>query len=59
VHNLRMAARDYTDVYDRCGLLTPKTMLGHCIHLNACAIDTIGIAVGLGSDVAAGLELKV
>ena len=24
---------DYTDVYDRAGLLTPKTVLGHCIHL--------------------------
>src|SRR5436305_14662268 len=29
VHNLHMSARDYTDVYERCGLLTPKTMLGH------------------------------
>ena len=27
-------ARDYTDVYDRCGLLTPRTVLGHCIHLS-------------------------
>ena len=39
VHNLHMAARDYTDVYEKCGLLTPKTMLGHCIHLNAREID--------------------
>src|ERR1043165_6979560 len=89
VHNLHMAARDYTDVYDTCGLLTPKTMLGHCIHLNAREIDAIataqssvahcptsnlflgsglikldqlmnaGIAVGLGSDVAAGPELNM
>ena len=89
VHNLHMAARDYTDVYERCGLLTPKTMLGHCIHLNTREIDAIaaaqsniahcptsnfflgsgllkldrlmnaGIAVGLGSDVAAGPELNL
>jgi guanine deaminase len=89
VHNLHMAARDYTDVYERCGLLTPKTMLGHCIHLNPREIDAIaaaqanvahcptsnlflgsgllkldrlmsaGIAIGLGSDVAAGPELNM
>ncbi|PYJ85166.1 MAG: hypothetical protein DME70_10020 [Verrucomicrobia bacterium] len=89
VRNLHMAARDYTDVYEKCGLLTPKTMLGHCIHLNTREIDTIaaaqsniahcptsnfflgsgllkldqllnaGIAIGLGSDVAAGPELNM
>ncbi|HSP45099.1 MAG TPA: guanine deaminase [Chthoniobacterales bacterium] len=89
VHNLHMAARDYTDVYERCGLLTSKMMLGHCIHLNAREIDAIataqsnvahcptsnlflgsglikldellnaGIAIGLGSDVAAGPELNM
>ncbi len=26
-------ARDYTDVYEQCGLLGPRTVLGHCIHL--------------------------
>ena len=26
-------AQDYTDVYDKAGLLGPKTILGHCIHL--------------------------
>jgi guanine deaminase len=89
VHNLHMAARDYTDVYERCGLLTPKMMLGHCLHLNTREIDAIaaaqsniahcptsnlflgsgllklerlmnaGIAIGLGSDVAAGPELNM
>src|SRR4051795_5804044 len=34
VHHLFMTARDYTHVYETCGLLTPKTVLGHCIHLN-------------------------
>ncbi len=27
-------AQDYTDVYDRAGLLTPRSVLGHCIHLS-------------------------
>ena len=34
IRHLFPAAADYTDVYARCGMLTPKTMLGHCIHLN-------------------------
>ncbi len=89
VHHLHMSARDYTDVYEKCGLLTPKTMLGHCLHLSAREIDAIataqaniahcptsnlflgsgllkldqllqaGIAIGLGSDVAAGPELNM
>jgi guanine deaminase len=27
-------AADYTDVYEKFGLLTPRTMLGHCLHLS-------------------------
>ncbi len=27
-------ALDYTDVYDAAGLLGPRTVLGHCIHLS-------------------------
>jgi guanine deaminase len=27
-------ARDYTDVYHGCGLLTPRTVLGHGVHLS-------------------------
>ena len=27
-------APDYTGIYQDCGLLGPKTLLGHCIHLN-------------------------
>lgn len=27
-------ARDYTDVYDRAGLLTPRSILAHCIHMS-------------------------
>ncbi len=89
VHHLFMGARDYTHVYEQCGLLTPKTVLGHCIHLNPREIAAIaatqaniahcptsnlflgsglmkldqlmkaGIAIGLGSDVAAGPELNM
>jgi guanine deaminase len=89
VHHLYMGAHDYTHVYEKCGLLTPKTVLGHCIHLNPREIAAIaaaqssvahcpssnlflgsglikldqllkaGIAVGLGSDVAAGPELNM
>jgi guanine deaminase len=42
-------ARDYTDVYDRCGLLTPRTILGHCIHLSTLERETIAAA---GSSIA-------
>jgi guanine deaminase len=89
VHHLYMGARDYTHVYEKCGLLTPKMVLGHCIHLKPREIEAIavaqanvahcptsnlflgsglmkldqlqkaGIAVGLGSDVAAGPELNM
>ena len=89
VHNLYMTAQDYTDVYDKAGILTAKTVLGHCIHLSEREFETIaarrasvahcptsnlflgsglirlnelmraGIAVGLGSDVAAGPELNM
>jgi guanine deaminase len=89
VHHLFMGAHDYTHVYEKCGLLTSKTVLGHCIHLKPREIEAIavaqanvahcptsnlflgsglmkldqlmkaGIAVGLGSDVAAGPELNM
>ena len=34
VRHLFSKAKDYTDVYDKAGLLGPKTILGHCIHLS-------------------------
>ncbi|ARB47230.1 amidohydrolase family protein [Alloalcanivorax xenomutans] len=34
-------ALDYTDVYDRAGLLTPRTVLGHCIHLSQREYHTL------------------
>ncbi len=49
VHHLYMWARDYTDVYDKCGLLGPKSMLGHCLHLSDDEIKTLATT---GSNVA-------
>ncbi|MCF6228326.1 MAG: amidohydrolase family protein [Planctomycetes bacterium] len=34
VKNAFPDAKSYTDVYDRVGLLTPRTLLAHCIHLD-------------------------
>ncbi len=34
VRNQFTWAADYTDVYDKCGLLGPRTVLAHCIHLS-------------------------
>jgi guanine deaminase len=44
VHHLYMNARDYTHVYEKCGLLTAHTVLGHCIHLNPREIAAIAAA---------------
>ena len=41
-------ALDYTDVYEKCGLLTPRTVLGHCLHLSdreRAAIAAAGASV--------------
>jgi guanine deaminase len=35
-------AADYTDVYERFGLLTQKSLMGHCIHLSAREIGRMG-----------------
>lgn len=34
-------SRDYTQVYEHYGLLGPKTLLGHCIHLTDAEIAAI------------------
>lgn len=34
VRQLFPQAKDYTDVYDRFGLIGPKSLFGHCIHLS-------------------------
>ena len=42
-------ASDYTDVYHACGLLTARTVLGHCVHLSAAERAMLAAA---GSSVA-------
>jgi guanine deaminase len=37
-------ASDYTCVYEECGMLGMKTILGHCLHLNRREIDAIAAA---------------
>ena len=34
-------SKDYTDVYDRYGLLGPKALFGHCIHLSEREADAL------------------
>ena len=34
VRHLFSKSKDYTDVYDKAGLLGPKTILAHCVHLS-------------------------
>ena len=34
-------SKDYTDVYGHYGLLGPKALLGHCIHLSAREADAL------------------
>ncbi|ATU91111.1 guanine deaminase [Phyllobacterium zundukense] len=34
-------SRDYTQVYEHYGLLGPKTLLGHCIHLTDAEVGAI------------------
>ena len=41
VRTLFPAARDYTDVYDRFGLLGPRSLFGHCIHLSDAELDRL------------------
>ena len=44
VRNQFPAARDYADVYEMCGLLTARTVLGHCLHLSEREIAAIAAA---------------
>ncbi|MDQ6437310.1 guanine deaminase [Mesorhizobium sp. LHD-90] len=34
-------SKDYTDVYERYGLLGPKSLFGHCIHLSEREADAL------------------
>jgi guanine deaminase len=44
VRHLFAQAADYTDVYAQYGLLGPKTVLGHCIHLSDREREAIAAA---------------
>lgn len=37
-------AKDYTDIYDRYGLLGPKSLFGHCIHLSDREADAMSLS---------------
>lgn len=39
--SLHPAARDYTDLYDRHGLLGPASLFGHCLHLGERELDRL------------------
>ncbi|MFP5515726.1 MAG: guanine deaminase [Alphaproteobacteria bacterium] len=41
VRRLFPGARDYTDVYDRFGLLGPTSLFGHCIHLSEAEMSRL------------------
>ncbi len=48
VRNQFTWSQDYTEVYEKCGLLGPRTILGHCIHLNdreRAALATAGASI--------------
>lgn len=48
VRNLFMWSEDYTHIYETCGLLSPRTILAHAIHLSDREIErlqTSGAAV--------------
>jgi guanine deaminase len=36
-------AKSYTDVYDRFGLLGPRSLFGHCIHLDAAERERLAV----------------
>jgi guanine deaminase len=41
VRRLFPGATSYTDVYDRCGLLGPRSIFGHCLHLEGDELDRL------------------
>jgi guanine deaminase len=48
VRHMFPACRDYTEVYEKCGIVGPRTIFGHCIHLTdreRAALAAAGAAV--------------
>jgi guanine deaminase len=44
VRNQFTWSQDYVDVYEKCGLLTPRTVLAHCLHISDRERDVIAAA---------------
>jgi guanine deaminase len=44
VRHMFPSAKDYTEVYEKVGLIGPKTVLGHCIHLSAREREALAAA---------------
>jgi guanine deaminase len=44
VRRLFPASRDYVDVYDRFGLVGPRSLFGHCIHLSDAEVARLAEA---------------
>ncbi len=42
-------ARDYLDVYERVGLVGPKSVFGHCLHLEPREIDALAALRGVAA----------
>jgi len=42
-------ARDYLDVYERVGLVGPKSVFGHCLHLAPREIDALARLCGVAA----------
>jgi guanine deaminase len=42
-------ARDYLDVYDRSGLLGPRSIFGHCIHLEGAEVAALAQKRGVAA----------
>jgi guanine deaminase len=46
---LHPEARDYLDTYERAGLLGPKSVFGHCIHLEPREIEALSAHRGVAA----------
>jgi guanine deaminase len=42
-------AKSYTDVYDRFGLLGPRSLFGHCIHLEEAELERLSASGSVAS----------
>src|SRR5690606_26686760 len=40
-HDLHPWAKDYTDIYEHYGLVGPKALFGHCVHLSDREADAL------------------